>query len=320
MEMERLKTMVREAQDFTGIISSFCDDCRLRNMSEKTIEGYKSCILTFLDFVSKKGIKLGDVDNYVLKDFLGYLKFERKIKHKTIKDYFSALSSFFDYLVFEGKANANIILPFRKRYLRQYKEDYDDPERKLLTVEEMSRLVNSIIDPRDKAMVVLFAKTGVRRGELLKMDVDDINWEDYSITLKPTPKRSNRTVFFDEECAILLRRWLRIREKLNPKTKALFISYNNLKRLSRNGVWTAVVKYAKRLGFHNSKSPRLEDHFGPHCFRHWFTTWLLRNGMPREYVKELRGDKRGEAIDIYYHIDRQELRRAYFAYIPKLGI
>jgi len=320
MEMERLKPMLREAQDVADVISSFCDDCRLRSMSGKTIEGYKSCVLTFLGFISKKGVRLDDVDNYVLKDFLGYLKFERKIKHKTIKDYFSALSSFFDYLAFEGKANANIILPFRKRYLRQYKEDYDDPERKLLTVEEMSRLANSIIDPRDKAMVVLLAKTGVRRGELLKMDVDDINWEDYSITLKPTPKRSNRTVFFDEECAILLRRWLRIREKLNPKTGALFISYNTSKRLSRNGVWTAVVKYAKRLGFHNSKSPRLEDHFGPHCFRHWFTTWLLRNGMPREYVKELRGDKRGEAIDIYYHIDRQELRRAYLAYIPKLGI
>jgi integrase/recombinase XerD len=320
MEMERLKPMLREAQDFADVISSFCEDCRLRNMSEKTIEGYKSCILTFLGFISKKGVRLGDVDNYVLKDFLGYLKFERKIKHKTIKDYFSALSSFFDYLVFEGRVNVNIILPFRKRYLRQYKEDYDDPERKLLTVEEMSRLANSIIDPRDKAMIVLFAKTGVRRGELLKMDVDNINWEDYSITLKPTPKRSNRTVFFDEECAILLRRWLRIREKLNPKTKALFISYNTLDRLCRNGVWTAVAKYAKRLGFHNPKSPRLEDHFGPHCFRHWFTTWLLRNGMPREYVKELRGDKRGEAIDIYYHIDRQELRRAYLACIPKLGV
>jgi integrase len=59
---------------------------------------------------------------------------------------------------------------------------------------------------------------------------------------------------------------------------------------------------------------------GPHRFRRWFTTWLLRNGMPREYVKELRGDKRGEAIDIYHHIDRQELRKAYLAYIPKLGV
>ena len=320
MEVEELKYTLKETLDLENIVRNFCEDCRLRNLSEKTIEGYRSCVLIFLSFISRKGIRLNDVDNHILKEFLEYLKFGRKIKHKTIKEYFSALSSFFDYLVFEGIINANIVLPFRRRYLRQYKEDYDDPERKLLIVEEMSRLVNSIIDPRDRAMVVLFAKTGVRRGELLKLDLDDVNWEDYSITLKPTPKRSNRTVFFDEECAILLRRWLRIREKLNPKTKALFISYNTLKRLSRNGVWTAIVKYAKRLGFHDSESPRLEDHFGPHCFRHWFTTWLLRSGMPREYVKELRGDKRKEAIDIYHHIDKQELRKAYLAYIPKLGI
>lgn len=74
------------------------------------------------------------------------------------------------------------------------------------------------------------------------------------------------------------------------------------------------------MGYHNPESPNLEDHFGPHCFRHWFTTWLLRSGMPREYVKEVRGVVRREAIDIYHHIDREELRRAYLACIPKLGI
>ena len=42
--------------------------------------------------------------------------------------------------------------------------------------------------------------------------------------------------------------------------------------------------------------------------------------MRREYVKELRGDRRGEAIDIYHHIDRVELRKAYLAFIPKLGV
>jgi len=41
--------------------------------------------------------------------------------------------------------------------------------------------------------------------------------------------------------------------------------------------------------------------------------------MPREYVKELRGDRRAEAIDIYHHIDRGDLRKVYLAYIPKLG-
>lgn len=72
----------------------------------------------------------------------------------------------------------------------------------------MSRLVNSILDPRDKAMAVVLAKTGIRRGELLKIDVGDVNWQDYSITLKSIPKRSNRVVFFDDECALVLKRWL----------------------------------------------------------------------------------------------------------------
>ena len=176
------------------------------------------------------------------------------------------------------------------------------------------------MDPRDKAISVLLAKTGIRRGEMLKLDVEDLNWSNYSIELKPTPKRSNRTVFFDDECAIVVKRWLNVREKLHPETKALFISYQTFERLSRNGASNAVVKYAKKLGFHDSESKSLEDHFGPHCFRHWFTTYLLRNGMPREYVKELRGDKRKEAIDIYHHIDKEELRRTYLACIPKLGI
>ena len=114
-------------------------------------------------------------------------------------------------------------------------------------------------------------------------------------------------------------RWLKVREKMNPKSKALFISYESQGRLSRNGAYNAVVKYAKKLGFHNSESSKLQDHFGPHCFRHWFTTWLIRNGMPREYVKELRGDVRREAIDLYHHIDKEQLRLTYLACIPKLG-
>jgi integrase/recombinase XerD len=316
--VERLS--LKLVQDPARLIEDFCKDCELRGMTHESVRRYKSSLLIFAEFLLNRGVDINEANIHLLKDFLQHILYKRNVKHKTVENYFSALSAFYDYLTFEDLVSTNIVLPFRKRYLKRYKEGYDDPERKLLSVEEMSWLVGSIMDPRDKAIAVLFAKTGIRRGELLKLDVDDIHWEDYSITLKPTPKRSNRVVFFDDECAIVLRRWLRVREKLNPKTKALFGSYQSLNRLDRNGLYTAIVKYAKRLGFHNPESPRLEDHFGPHCFRHWFTTWLLRNGMPREYVKELRGDRRGEAIDIYHHIDRQELRKAYLAYIPKLGV
>jgi len=306
--------------DVGVLIMKFCDDCELRSMSDESIRSYKSSLTIFSEHLANKGINLEDIDMQALEGFLRYLKYDRGVKHKTVESYFTALSSFYDYLVFKELTNVNPVLPFMKRYLKRYKEDYDDPVRKLLSIEEMSRLVNSIMDPRDKSIAILLAKTGVRRGELLRMDVDDLNWGDYSITMKPTRKRSNRVVFFDDECAMILRRWLRVREKLGPKTEALFISYETSERLSRNGVYNAVVKYARRLGFHNPESPRLEDHFGPHCFRHWFTTWLLRNRMQREYVKELRGDTRGEAIDIYHHIDRENLRRTYLACMPKLGI
>jgi integrase/recombinase XerD len=318
MEMEKLTLKTLQSPNY--LIENFCRDCKLRGMTEESIRRYKSSLKIFTQFLNQKSLNIIDVDVYTLRNFLRYITYERKNKYKTIENYFSALSAFYDYLAFEGITNTNIILPFRKRYMRRYKNGFDDPERKLLSIEEMSKLVNSIIDPRDKAIAVLLAKTGIRRGELLRLDVEDINWEEYCITLKPTPKRSNRTVFFDDECAVTLRRWLKIREKLNPPTKALFISYQSLKRLDRNSLYTAITKYAKRLGYHTPESPRLEDHFGPHCFRHWFTTWLLRNGMPREYVKELRGDKRKEAIDMYHHIDKQELRKVYLACIPKLGI
>lgn len=318
MAVERLT--LKTLQNPYDLIDGFSRDCRLRGMTAESVRRYVSSLRIFLKFLERRGINLEEVNVQVLRDFLRYVIYDRKAKHKTVENYFSALSAFYDYLAFEGYVSSNIVLPFRRRYLKRYKSGFDDPERKLLSVEEMSRLVNSILDPRDKAIAVLLAKTGIRRGELLRLDIEDINWEEYAITLKPTPKRSNRTVFFDDECASALRRWLKVREKLNPPTNALFISYQSLNRLDRNGLYTAIVKYARRLGYHNPNSPRLEDHFGPHCFRHWFTTWLLRNGMPREYVKELRGDKRREAIDIYNHIDKQELRRAYLACIPKLGV
>ena len=305
-------------QDFNVLIENFWKDCKLRGMTKESSRRYKSSLEIFADYF--RNTNPVDVNNQMLKDFLEYLKFERGVKHKTIENYFAALSAFYDYLIFEEITDKNMILPFRKRYLKMYKNDSEQAKRQLLSIEDTSRLVNFIMDPRDKAISVLLAKTGIRRGEMLKLDVDDIDWNNYSIVLKPTPKRSNRTVFFDDECSIVLRRWLRVREKLNPTTKALFISYQTFERLSRNGASNAVVKYAQKLGFHNSGSNNLKDHFGPHCFRHWFTTNLRRGNMKKDFIKELRGDARGEAMDIYDHIEKQELKKAYLAAIPRLGV
>jgi integrase/recombinase XerD len=312
-----------EGLNLTGytLIDSFLNDCINRGMTMGSTNSYKYSIINFLKYIENKDIDLLKVNRQILVNYINFLRSDRNYNQKTIENHFTSLSTFYDYLVFEDKIQKNIINEIRKRYLRRYKNTYSLGERrKLINVEEMSDFINSIMDIRDKAIAILLAKTGIRRGELVNIELDDIKWDDYHIILKPTPKRSNRTVFFDRECASVLQKWIIIRNELsNSGNKALYISKIG-EPLERSGVYNSIRKWADKYGLHDSNSKKLEDRFSVHCFRHWFTTWLLRNGMPRDYVKELRGDSRKDAIDIYNHIDYEDLRKQYLACIPKLGV
>ncbi len=303
------------------LIKAFEKDCETRGLSQSTILSYISVLRLFSSFIKERRITLLSIDRDILRGYISYLRNEG-ISAKTIENRFSALSSFYEYAVYEGLFNKNTVLEVRKRYLRSYKrENNGGSQRKLISIEEMANFINSIMDIRDKAIALLFAKTGIRRGELIRLDIDDINWDDMSITLKPTAKRSNRIVFFDFECMFILRKWLERRVLVaNPGCRALFISYTSGGRVDRSGVYNSFIKWAELAGLHDPNSDRIEDHFTPHCCRHWFTTHLRRAGMPREFIKELRGDAIKEAMDIYYHIDKEELKKSYLACIPKLGV
>jgi integrase/recombinase XerD len=275
----------------------------------------------FLRFLKGRKRTLLDVDRGLLREYISYLVNDG-ISYKTVENRFSTFSSFYDYVVYEGLMEKNIVLDIRKRYIRRYKKnDNGGSKRKLVNIEEMSLFINLIFDIEIKAIALVFAKTGIRLRELIAIDIEDIDWSNMSIELKPTPKRSNLVVFFDSECALVLKRWLKKRETIAAKnSKALFVSYQHGERIHRNTIYRNFTSWGEKAGLHNPKSDRLEDHFTPHCCRHWFTTHLRRAGMPREFIKELRGDKRTEAMDIYDHIDMEELRRSYLAHIPKLGI
>lgn len=301
------------------LIDGFQSDCRIRGMAKGSIPRYLSVLKIFCNYLDGRKMSLLDVDRDILRDFLEYLREDRCVSHKTIENYFTVISSFYEYLAYEGHVDRNPVLPVRKSYLKRYKEEDVGQMRKLISVEEMAQLINSTLDIEDKAIIALLAKTGVRRNELISMDIDDIDWVEQRILLKPTHKRTNRIVFFDDETALILHKWLRVRESRKVDTQALFISGWG-KRISRNEVYLAVIEAAKRIGFHDPSSERLEDHFTPHCCRHWFTTHLRRAGMPRELIQELRGDVRKEAIDIYDHIDKKGLRESYLAHIPQLGV
>lgn len=329
--MERIakKTVIipdvqTEPENLT-LINEYLKDAECMGLIDTTIENYKSCLKIFSINLDKS---LLDVDITDLKRFKIHLencknRYNEKFSPKTISRYFSAIQSLYEFLELEDYIDKSPMPKFRRRYLKDYKRKIrsnGNSRRKLLSVEEMGMLINSVIDPRDKAVLSVLAKTGIRRKECCNIDVDDVDWVYQCIHLKPTPKRTNLDVFFDDECARVLKRWMLSREnRTNKGTKALFLNERG-GRLWRNAVYELVVKHATKVGLHNPLSHKIQDRFTTHCTRHWFSTWLLRNNMKREYVKELRGDARTEAIDIYHHIDRKELRDSYLTCIPQLGI
>ena len=252
-----------------------------------------------------------------LLKFLKHLRDERKNSPKTVQNVFNSLSTFFGYLEYIEKIPKNPIPPIRSRYVRSYKSEGPRAEKRLLSIEEMTHLISVTMNIRDQAILMLFAKTGIRRNELITLDIEDVDLANGTAHLKPTAKRSNRTVFFDGECAAALSGWFALRKSMGSKSPALFTNAHG-NRIDRTEIYDRVIKWATFAGYHDPKSKRPEKRFGPHCFRHWFTTHLIRSGMPRDYIKELRGDARREAIDIYNHIDLNDLKRAYLTAIPKL--
>lgn len=299
----------------SDLLSSFLADQRLRRMSSGTIESNSLRVRAFLAWCDKTAVEPLQASR---EDFLAYLEHLQGLGHKasTLKKDFSALSSFYDLQEEQGKnGSANQVRSVRKRYLRQYKPDAE--ERQIISIEQAAQMVAGTIDTRDRAILLLLLKTGIRRGELASLDVSDISLEGLSCTLKPTAKRSNRLVFFDEEARESIERWLRARARRAGSEPALFLAESG-KRLEARGIRNAVVKAAERAGLHTRGAP-LEDRFGPHCCRHWMVTHLLRDGMEREYVKWIRGDAIRESIDIYFHIDPNDVRRSYLAHIPQLG-
>jgi integrase/recombinase XerD len=273
----------------------------------------------YLDLLNSRSKNANSADKSDLKDFLSSLR-QRGLKQASIEKAFTCISSLYTYMVDEDMISSNPVTSFKRRYLWKYKEENVSDARQIISVEQASHLVNSTLNSRDKAILVLLFKTGMRRGELCSLDVTDIDFENMYIKLKSTPKRSNRILYFDKETKYVLRAWLQFRNAKNRKgTTALFLSREGV-RIGSESIGILVEKHATRVGLHNPESKCLEDHFTPHCCRHWFTTHLIRRGMPRDFVKELRGDVRHEAIDIYNHIDKEALRESYLAHIPRLGI
>lgn len=293
-------------------LEGFCLDCEARGLTRHTIETYRSNLKDFLHIVHDPIWATRDD----LRKYLLTLR-ARSPAGSTLKGHFSALSMFYEYLIYEGLAYYNPILPIRKRYLSQIKlVTGGENTRQLISIQDMRHLIQKARKIQDTAILMVLAKTGIRRGELLDMKIDGIDLQNGIIRLPAKAKRSQRIAFIDMELYTILKKYLQWRSK---RARSPWVWINKTgNKIDRDYPGELIASLASPLGLHQPRAP-LCYRLTPHCFRHFFTTHLFRSGMDPQYIMWLRGDSMGkQSWQLYNHIDPEAVRVEYQRRIPKL--
>ncbi len=181
------------------------------------------------------------------------------------------------------------------------------PLPKALSVEHVERLIGAVTgaDPRalrDRAILELLYSCGLRIGELVGADVDDVDPVERSVIVTGKGTKT-RVVPFGTAAAAALDAWLvRGRNAIAPQTPALFVNLRG-GRLTRQGAWKIVKRHADAAGVAGTVSP--------HTLRHSFATHLLDGGADVRVVQELLGHAHVTTTQIYTLVSRERLRQVY---------
>ncbi|MCK5345736.1 MAG: site-specific integrase, partial [Candidatus Heimdallarchaeota archaeon] len=253
-----------------------------------------------------------------LKEYLITLK-KKGLKNRSLKALFSGVNAFYDFMIYESLTNSNPIPSFRKRYLNQ--KEIDSENRQIICVEDVRRIISKCDHILDETLLMIVSKTGMRRGELFDLCIDDFNFNDSIITIPSKAKRTNRTVFMDVELSTVLKEYMvyRMKHVKDPKRNNWFFVTNRGGRLHRDYINRLLAFHVISLNLHIPNGP-LNKRLTTHCFRHFFVTYLFQAGLNIQYIKWLRGDSFGsrESWEIYNHIDLNTAKDEYFKYAPTL--
>lgn len=257
----------RREKENTELLETFISAKKIEGCSDKTIHYYQSSIVKLLKGLSKciKEICTNDIRYY-----LAEIQEKNNLSKVTIDNLRRIFSSFFSWLEDEDYIAKS---PVR----RIHKVRTDSHVKEVLSDENIETLRDSCNEPRDLAMIDLLLSTGVRVGELVKMNRDDIDFQERQCKVFGKGNKE-REVYFNARTKIHLQRYLESRTDDNP---ALFVSLAKPHtRLTISGVEMRLRKLGKEAHLYKVH---------PHKFRRTLATMAIDRGMPIEQVQKLLG-------------------------------
>ena len=271
----------------------FIDAKKLEGCSNKTILYYVSTIETMLNKINKNIIEIETED---LRTYLSDYQMNNNSSKVTIDNIRRILSSFFSWLEDE-----NYIIKSPVRRIKKVKAPSIIKE--TYTDEELEIMRDNVGTVRDLALIDVLASTGMRVGELVKLNIEDVNFTERECIVLGKGNKE-RVVYFDARTKIHLKNYLDNRKDNN---KALFISLKApYGRLSIGGVELRLRKIGKQLGIKKVH---------PHKFRRTLATIAIDKGMPIEQVQKLLGHEKIDTTLQYAMVKQSNVKIAHQKYI-----
>ena len=259
-----------------------------KKLSNNTLQSYKRDIMQFRDYVNKNNINYAKAKEDDIKDYLEEIQKEGK-KTSTASRSLASIRSFYQFLLRTKKAKGDPTVSIQSPKIEKRTPS-------VLTSEEVELLLDQPKDvdlkgTRDKAMLEFAYATGMKVTEIIDLDIDDVNFEEDTVTCSNGKK--TRTIPLGALAEKALREYV---EQARPilikdeSNKALFVNVNG-SRLTRQGFWK-IVKYYK-------EQAHIDKDITPHVLRHSFATHLLQNGADLKSIQAMLGHSDISSTQVY---------------------
>lgn len=277
-------------QDFVEL---FLAAKRIEGCSEKSLKYYEATITRMIKTINK------NVKYIVTDDIRGYLtehQQKKGLSKVTIDNIRRILSSFFSWLEDEDYILKNPVRRIHKvKTGTNIKETYSDE-----TLEIMRDNCNEL---RDLAIIDMLASTGMRVGEMVLLNRNDIDFNERECIVFGKGSKE-RIVYFDARTKIHLQNYLESRNDNNP---ALFVSLKSPhERLKIGGIEARLREFGKKLGLNKVH---------PHKFRRTLATVAIDKGMPIEQLQQLLGHRKIDTTLQYAMVKQSNVKIAHRKYI-----
>ena len=267
------------------------------NKKNNTVISIRKDLNNFLEYLNKKNIiTLDKLDELIIKEYLTELK-DFDLSNSTYNRRLSSIKKFYKYLINNNlKEKGKEILIEGKKNDEKKIQYLNSDEIKILREEMKEESFNFL---RDRLMFELLYSSGMTVAELLSLGELNFNLEKREIYL--LKNRISKVLYFSQTCKEVYLKFLIAKKekfKEDNNTNIIFVNNSNM-RLTDRSVRRLINKYSERAN--------LQKEVSPYTLRHSFCIYMLKNGMPKEYLAKLLDLKSIGLLDGYENLCKKEI-------------